>query len=354
MGSLEKVQSIVCSGNVSQRSEMSAKNERATIKDVARVAGVSISTVSRALNGLTANQDLVSRVHAAVREVDYVPSVLGQSLKSQKTGQVALAVPDISNASYLAMISSAQSVFREHNLRVTLINTGGLGHDDVDLIRSLKQKFVDGLIITAIRPSDEFIDEIEAAEVPIVVVGSIPGTVSFDVVSADSREAARLGVDHLVSRGVKSLGLLGGPLDTVPGRTRYQGFVEAATSHDMFDEANVKIVKDFQFDDGLEAARHLLEQGVDGILAETDHLAVAILHVARDLGLSVPLNVRVVGIDNSEAARLAIPRLTSIDLGAVERGRLAAEYLLARLEGAEVPPKSTIVRPRIVVRESSL
>ena len=93
MGSLEKVQSIVCSGNVSQRSEMSAKNERATIKDVARVAGVSISTVSRALNGLTANQDLVSRVHAAVREVDYVPSVLGQSLKSQKTGRLLSRCP---------------------------------------------------------------------------------------------------------------------------------------------------------------------------------------------------------------------------------------------------------------------
>lgn len=333
---------------------MSTKNERATIKDVARVAGVSISSVSRALNGMTANQELVSRVRAAVKEVDYVPSVLGQSLKSQKTGQVALAVPDISNASYLAMISAAQEVFREHNLRVTLINTGGKGHDDIELVRSLRQKFVDGLIITAIRPSEEFIDEVEAAEVPVVVVGSITGAVSFDVVSADSREAAKLGVDHLVSQGAKKIGLLGGPLDTVPGRTRYQGFVEAATAHGIYSEDTVEIVEDFQFDFGLDAARRLLQLGVDGILAETDHLAVSVLHVARDLGLSVPLNVRVVGIDNSEAARLAIPRLTSIDLGAVERGRLAADYLLARLEGAEVPPKATVVRPRIVVRESSL
>lgn len=333
---------------------MSTKNERATIKDVARVAGVSISSVSRALNGMTANQELVSRVRAAVKEVDYVPSVLGQSLKSQKTGQVALAVPDISNASYLAMISAAQEVFREHNLRVTLINTGGKGHDDIELVRSLRQKFVDGLIITAIRPSEEFIDEVEAAEVPVVVVGSIAGAVSFDVVSADSREAAKLGVDHLVSQGAKKIALLGGPLDTVPGRTRYQGYVEAATAHGMYSEETVEIVEDFQFDYGLEAARRLLQLGVDGILAETDHLAVSVLHVARDLGLSVPLNVRVVGIDNSEAARLAIPRLTSIDLGAIERGRLAAEYLLARLDGAEIPPKATVVRPRIVVRESSL
>lgn len=333
---------------------MSTKAERATIKDVARVAGVSISSVSRALNGMTANQELVERVKAAVNEVDYVPSILGQSLKSQKTGQIALAVPDISNASYLAMFASAEEVFRSHGLRVTLINTGGQAVDDVEVVRSLRQKFVDGLIITAIRPSQAFIDEVEASETPVVVVGTVPGAVSFDVVSADSREAARLGVEHLVSQGATRLGLIGGPLDTVPGRTRYQGFVEATTGHGMYEEDLIAILEDFRFDLGLSAAKELLAKGVDGILAETDHLAVAALHAARDLGLSVPLNVRVVGIDNSEAARLAIPRLTSIDLGAVERGRLAAEFLLARMQGLELAPKTTVVRPRIVIRESSL
>jgi LacI family transcriptional regulator len=333
---------------------MSGKGERATIHDVARVAGVSISSVSRALNGMTANLELVHRVKAAVLEVDYVPSALGQSLKSQKTGQVALAVPDISNASYLAMFAAAEAVFKERNLRVTLISTGGQSKDDIEVVRSLRQKFVDGLIITAIRPTQEFIEEVEASEVPVVVVGTVPGVVSFDVVSADSREAARLGVEHLVSQGASNLGLLGGPLDTVPGRTRYQGFVEAATSHGMFGEENLAILEDFRFDLGLVAARKLLESGVDGILAETDHLAVAVLHAARDLGLSVPLSVRVVGIDNSEVARLSIPRLTSIDLGSVERGRLAANFLLTRMEGLERAPTTTVVRPKIVVRESSL
>jgi LacI family transcriptional regulator len=122
----------------------------------------------------------------------------------------------------------------------------------------------------------------------------------------------------------------------------------------MYEEDLIAILEDFRFDLGLSAAKELLAKGVDGILAETDHLAVAALHAARDLGLSVPLNVRVVGIDNSEAARLAIPRLTSIDLGAVERGRLAAEFLLARMQGLELAPKTTVVRPRIVIRESSL
>ena len=92
---------------------------------------------------------------------------------------------------------------------------------------------------------------------------------------------------------------------------------------------------------------------MDGILAETDHLAVAVLHAARELGLSVPLNVRVVGIDNSEAARLALPPLTSVDLGSRERGRVAADYLLERMKGSGLSAKATLVRPRIVVRESS-
>jgi len=333
---------------------MSNRASRATIKDVAREAGVSISSVSRALNGLTANQELIQRVKVAVELVEYVPSQLGQSLQSQRTGQIAIAVPDIANASYLAMLKAAQQIFSEAGYRTTLINTGGDLNDDLEIIKGLRQKYVDGLIITSIRPRTELIEEIEASEVPVVVVGTIIEAVSFDVVSTDSREAARLAVEHLVSQGCKKIGLIGGPLDTVPGRTRYEGFVEAATRHGVFDENNVAILKDFQFDLGLVAAKKLIDQGVDGFLGGTDILALSILHASRDAGLSVPLNIRVVGIDNSEAARLAIPRLTSIDLGAIERGRLAAEFLVSRLSGFDSAPKVALVRPRIVVRESSL
>ena len=333
---------------------MSNKASRATIRDVAREAGVSISSVSRALNGLTANQELIQRVKIAVELVEYVPSQLGQSLQSQRTGQIAIAVPDIANASYLAMLKSAQQIFTEAGYRTTLINTGGGTNDDLEIIRGLRKKYVDGMIITSIRPSAAFIEEIEASEVPVVVVGTITEAVSFDVVSTDSREAARLAVEHLVSQGCKKIGLIVGPLDTVPGRTRYEGFVEAATRHGVFDENNVAILKDFQFDFGLVAAKKLIDQGVDGFLGGTDILALSILHASRDAGLLVPLNIRVVGIDNSEAARLAIPRLTSIDMGAIERGRLAAEFLVSRLSGFDSAPKVALVRPRIVVRESSL
>ncbi|MDE0868654.1 MAG: LacI family DNA-binding transcriptional regulator [Aquiluna sp.] len=325
-----------------------------TIKDVAREAGVSISSVSRALNGLTANQELLQRVNDAVKLVEYVPSQIGQSFKTQRTGQVAVAVPDISNASYLALVKECQRVFSEAGYRTTLINTGGNSGDDIELIRGLRQKYVDGLIFTTIRPTPELIEEIEASEVPVVLVGSLKTAVSFDVVSTDSKQAARLAVEHLVSQGCRKIGLIGGPLDTVPGRNRYEGFVAAASESGVFFEENIVILKDFEFDSGLEAAKRLIEQGVDGVLGSTDILALSVLHAVRDAGLSVPLNVRVVGVDNSEAARLAIPRLTSIDLGAIDRGRMAAEFLTSRLSGFDSAPKTAIVRPRIVVRESSL
>lgn len=343
------------SGNVSSKGwMMAAKASRATVKDVARVAGVSISSVSRALNGMTANQELVQRVLKAVEEVDYVPSMLGQSLKSQKTGQIALAVPDIANASYLAMFAAAEKVFREKGLRVTVINTGGKSEEDLDVIRSLRKKFVDGLIIISLRPSEELIEEIEASEVPVVFVGSITQSVSFDVVSADSKEAAKLGVEHLVSQGARKLGMLAGPLDTVPGRRRYEGFVDAVSAHGVLENHEFVSVGEFSFDLGYDAAKQLIAKGVDGILAQTDHMALSVLHAVRDEGLSVPLNIRVVGIDNSEAARTALPKLTSIDLGAVERGRLAAEFLYSKVSGDDQAPKTAVVRPRIVVRESSL
>lgn len=330
-----------------------AAKERPTIRDVSRLAGVSISSVSRALNGSTHNDELIARVRDAVERTGYVPSALAQSFRAQRVGQVAFAVEDIGNPAYLSMVRAIQPVLAEAGLRLALISTGGVVAEEIDVVRSLRQRFVDGLLLCPIRPTEDLLRELERTDTPTVIIGGLPREVPLDNVRGDSRVGARLAVEHLLERGARRIGLISGPLDTVPGRARHEGFVEALEMADAFDPELVAQAPGFRFADGLPAARALVGRGVDAVLGSADLLAVSAMHAAAEHGLRVPDDIRVVGIDNSETAEASMPPLTSIDLGAEERGRLAALMLVSRLDEPDLAPRLVTVAPRIVIRRTS-
>lgn len=326
---------------------------RATIHDVSRIAGVSISSVSRVINGQTSTPDIVSRVQAAIEDVGYVPNALARSLKKQRVGQIAFAVEDIGNPAYLAMVRAIEPIVGSAGLRLVLMSTGAVVSEEVEVVRSLRQRFVDGLIICPIRPDEQLLKEIESSESPIVVIGSLPRAIATDNVAGDSRMGARFAVEHLLQQGARRIGLITGSRETVPGRMRSEGFESALRGAGCFDPTLVREVGGFGFADGVRAARSLVDESIDAVVGATDMLALSAMHAASAAGLKVPEDLRVVGIDNSEVALTALPPLSSVDLGATERGRLAAEMLLSRFDAPSISARSVVVPPRLVVRQSS-
>lgn len=329
---------------------------RPTIHEVARVAGVSISSVSRALNGNTSNADMVARVTAAVREVGYVPSVVAQSLKTRHTGQVAFAMEDIGNAAYLEMVRRIQPTLREEGYRLLLHSTGADVEDELGVLASLSQNYVDGLILCPLRVTDRHVEALRQTAVPVVVIGLLPDDVPVDNVRADSRVGARLAVEHLAEAGARRIAFIDGPLDTVPGRARYDGYKRGLAAAGLVDgdDAIVRFA-DFQFDAGRQAARELLTQhpDIDAVLGANDLIAMGVLHALRELGRDVPGDVRVVGMDDTPLAATSFPPLSSVSLGSADRGRIAAELLLRRLDGDDAPAERVTVPPSLTVRESS-
>lgn len=328
----------------------------ATIHDVARLAGVSISSVSRALNGHTTNKDILDRVNRAVTTLGYVPSSIAQSFKHQRTGQVAFAMADIGNPFYLDAMRAIQPALKKSGLRLILHSTDGIVKDEIELIRDLKNRFVDGLILCPIRVTDELIDAIETAPVPVVVLGSLPDGSDIDQVRSDSYEGAKLGAQHLVNTGCLHIGLIDGPTDTRPGRARLAGFEDGLGELGVLPAADfVQIAGGFEFDDGFEAGVALINQhpDLDGILVANDLLALGCLHALKAAGRSVPDDIRVVGMDDTWLASMATPPLTSVNLGAATRGAQAAQLLLDRLNGDTTPARSVDFRATLTVRESA-
>lgn len=326
-----------------------------TIHTVAQAAGVSIASVSRVLNGLTTNEDTIRRVREAVEQVGYLPNSAAKSLKTSQTGQLAFAMENIGNAAYLAMVQAIQPVLRQAGYRLLLHSTDADVSDEIDVLRSLGQRYVDGLIMCPIRVTDRLVEELERAQAPVVVIGQLPANCPVDNVRVDSRPGVAAAVAHLVENGRRRIALVGGPVDTVPGNVRYAGYRDGLAAAGLPEDPALVEFTDFTVEGGAKAAARLLraDEPPDAFFAANDLMALGVLQAVREAGLDAPRDVSVVGMDDTELASTAWPPLTSVSLGARERGRLAAELLLERLAEPGRPTQWVSVEPELVVRPSS-
>ncbi|MEV0288744.1 MULTISPECIES: LacI family DNA-binding transcriptional regulator [unclassified Kribbella] len=327
---------------------------RPTIAGVARAAGVSVASVSRVLNGLPATEEMVERVQRAVEELGYVPDARARSLKVGRTFQLTLAVADVGNPVYVTMMRAVEEVVSAAGYRLVVTTTGPDVVDEVALVRGMARGYADGLVISPLRVDEDLIKSIRECEVPVVVAGNVPTKAGVDTVRANSPKGIALAVEHLVARGRTRIAFLNGPADTVPGAARAKGFADALQAHGLRPSASAEAT-DFTFAAGRTAAPDLLAAaaGLDAVICANDLLAVGLMHELVAVGLEVPADVAVVGMDDSELAEQSFPPLTSVNLGSAERGRRAAELLLARIEDSSRAPRRIVVQPTLSVRRST-
>ncbi|MGW6197043.1 LacI family DNA-binding transcriptional regulator [Kribbella sp. NPDC055110] len=342
---------------------------RPTIAGVARAAGVSVASVSRVLNGLPATEEMIERVQRAVDELGYVPDARARSLKVGRTFQLTLAVADVGNPVYVTMMRAVEEVVSAAGYRLVVTTTGQDVVDEVALVRGMARGYADGLLISPIRVDEDLVKSIRECEVPVVVAGNVPAKAGVDTVRANSPKGMLLAFDHLVAKGRRRIAFLNGPPDTVPGAARAKGFADALRAHALQPVA-VAEAADFTFAAGRAAAPGLLSLtsedvrvgdhsssdvsgGCDAVICANDLLAVGLMHELAAVGLEVPRDVAVVGMDDSELAEQSFPPLTSVNLGSAERGRRAAELLLARIEDNERAPRRIVVQPSLSIRRST-
>ncbi|TDE99131.1 LacI family transcriptional regulator [Occultella glacieicola] len=325
---------------------------RVTLADVARRAGVSLASTSRALNGQVASAATVERVRRAADELGYIPDASARSLRLRRTGQLAFAVADIGNPVYVEMMREIESVVAAEGYRLVVSRTGD-ADATLDLVRDLNQGYVDGLILSPLRVTPALVEALEQTTVPTVVVGRLPEGARVDTVLADSEGGVALAVDHLIRTGARRIAFLNGPVDTTPGRFRQLGFREATADRTEVVTGEFH-AEDFTIDAGYAAARVMLAADEwDAVIAVNDLVGIGILHAAHERGIAVPDELAVIGIDNTTLADVCHPGLTSVDLGAARRGHKAARLILARMEDGDLPPRAVRVAPSLHERGST-
>jgi LacI family transcriptional regulator len=328
---------------------------RPTLVTVARVAGVSVASASRALNGRSVTPDVQRKVLAAAEQLGYMPDTAARSLRERRTRQLAFAVADIGNPFYVTMMSGIESHTRGQGYRLLVHSTGGDPADEVSLIESMSRRYVDGLIITPLRVTDALLRALARSASPIVVATNLPEGSLVDSIRTDNASGVELAVRHLLASGRRRLAMVNGPPDTMPGAVRGRAFQEALAAAGMaIDPASIECATDFTHTAGRAAAQRLLGRTQpDAVMCANDLIAVAVIRALAEIGRCVPDDVAVAGMDDTELAEFHLPSITSVSLEAAALGKAAARMLLDRITDPDLPLRREVIAPRLVVREST-
>jgi DNA-binding LacI/PurR family transcriptional regulator len=337
--------------------------KRATLADVARLAGVVPMTVSRAINRSGYVSDEVrTRVMEAVERLQYRPNMLARQLKGQRLYAVGVMLPDIANPFGNELVIGIKEVLDASGYTAFITTSGGSIEKETAALQSFVDHRIDGLIV-ATRGSvagDKALAEIAAQHVPIVTVGRPVEIAGVDCVSVDHYRGAFEAASHLIEMGHKRVGYIGvgHPDDPVP--QRYEGYMAAlaAAGIPFRPEYAVREVDAPAFateEDGylgmLELAK--CKQRPTAVFARNDFAAIGALRAMHTLGLRVPQDISVVGFDNIRMSAYTTPRLTTVEQPILEQGRMAARFLVERIEGhAKGKTRNVVMASKLVKRES--
>jgi len=330
------------------------------INEVARLAGVSTATVSRALSGNGhVSEGTRLRVHAAALELEYVVSSNASSLATGRTKNVGVVIPFLNRWYYGAVLEGAESALLSHGYDLTLYNLGGGGDERRSVFEHfLLRKRVDAVIAIALELTDTEVGRLHDMGKPLVGVG---GTIQgVPTLSIDDPGVARLATDHLISLGHTLIAHIGGDsaseLDFhVPTRRR-GGYESALLDAGIIPDPELYQAADFTLQGGYAAAKQLLgnpRRRPTAVFAASDEMAIGTILAARDLGLSVPGDVSVVGVDDHELAEFF--GLSTVAQFPALQGRIAVDIVMAQLQpGLPQEPASNIALPyELIVRSST-
>ncbi len=336
--------------------------KRPTQGDVARRAEVSQATVSYVLSknpSIVIPEETRQRILDAAQELGYVPNGAARSLRTRRTMTIACIIPDITNPYYPSLERGVQDVAEARGYNLIVYNTDGDPEKERRALLSAREGRVDGLIMTPFHVDPPTLLDVTNAGVRVVLLGphqSIWNTHGIDTIGGDNAEAARVAVNHLLELGHTRIAMAAGVVGTPPREHRVLGYRRALAEHQLPIEEQLIRAGEFTEDGGYEATREILKSSPrpTAIFAANDSMAIGAMRAIREVGLSVPEDISLVGFDNIAMAALVHPPLTTIDQFPRELGTRAAHLLFSRLDGEESgPPEMLLMAFSLVVREST-
>ena len=324
------------------------------IKEVSRLAGVSISTVSRVLNESGPVSDGTrEKVMSVVEQLDYKPNAMAQALVTNRSNGIGVIVNEIASPFYNGIISGIERTIESEGMHLVVSSGHNKRETEKEALEFLKQGRSDGIIIQFDACSDiDFLDWTEGCQ-PFAIVGRFIPELAESCIYIDNVRGGQLATNHLISKGHKHIAHISGPLGMQDSRHRWQGYQTAMRQAGLEVDDRYFVESDFLEKGGYRSVKRLLERDIEltAIFAANDQMAAGALKALRDENLNVPNDVSLIGYDDVMLAQYLYPSLTSIRQPLLEIGQAAANLVLNALEKRNMEVKKKF-EPLLVERES--
>ena len=337
----------------------------AGIKEVAKKAGVSISTVSNVMNSKKAvSPELKARVNEAIEELQYEVNPVGRGLKSNKTNQVGVIVPSFNQVYFPAVLQGIHEAGVKYGYTILVFETNGSVEREKEHVRFLQHSWTDGILLASYANGENISDRKyirslldsgnRKKRIPVVSLESDidPG---IDAVVIDNRKAAEIAVNHLISLGHKSIAHVSAPLRFQIGNLRLEGFKETMKQAGLPIDPDLICEGDYSPISGYHCMKEIIKKGkpFTAVFAGNDQMGIGVLRALLDEGYRVPEDVAVIGIDNNFPSTLVSPSLSSVNLPKYDLGYQAMHLLNERMLNPEKPRSVITLESDLVVRKST-
>lgn len=325
----------------------------ATIVDVARLAGVTPTTVSRVIN----NRGYISektkkRVHEAMDELGYQPNEIARSLTKQKSNTIGVIVPHISHPYFAKLISNLENEAAKKDYKIILCNSKEKAEKEKQYLDMCKSNRVAGIIICSGNVES---NKINTGGIPVVLLEK-----NFEEgklgIQCDNYQGGKLATEHLIECGCKKILHLSGVIDEeMPADNREKAFIDVCSKNEIeyfIKKYDIDTYNQMNYYDYIKAALNEIE-GVDGIFASSDLIAAQVIQVCNEIKIRIPEDIKLVGFDDVDISQLTTPRITTVHQPIKEMARLSIELIDAKYNNIEINEK-TILPIKLIIRESTV
>lgn len=321
----------------------------ATISDVAKLAEVSVATVSRYLNdsGYVGTKSRES-IELAIKELNYIPSEVARSLTTKQSDIIGLIIPDIKNPFFPELARAVEDTAFEYGYTVILCNSDEKAEKEKHYLQKLTKKYVAGIILTSIIEQENHKENIK---VPIVALDR-PIHSEIPSVTTNNEKGSKMATDYLLNCGAKKLLCISGPQTSPSSQERVEGFKASVNNQDV-EWHIIESAYDFEIAEKILYDYLRANPSIDGIFACSDASAIGALKAAHRLNIQIPEDLQIIGFDGIQIGNVVTPSLTTVGQNIYELGQSATKLLIKQIEGEKLTEVSVCIDPELIIRETT-
>ncbi len=329
----------------------------ATIKDVARLANVSITTVSRVINNKSegVSEETRQRVLQVMEDLNYQPNRVARGLVTKRTNTLGLILPDITNPFFPEIARAVEDTANKHGYNIILCNTDDRSDKEELYIRVLKSKCVDGIVFTSsTTPVFRHVKQLRDYRMPFVLLDRYFYDEQLPGVYTDGYQGMYEITRFVLEMGHREIAYIGGPSEAPNSMYRYAGFEQALKNFGLNLDKELIVEGNYKISGGREGVLELLSKGRDftAVVCANDLMAIGAMEELKDAGFRIPEDISITGFDDIPMARYVEPKLTTVAQPCYQMGEMATELLIKLIEGKPVKNAVITLKPELIVRDS--